>query len=387
MTLRIKRVHTLTELDDLESTWKDLERIDGGPSIFQSWLWNRTWCDHVLPTLKHSRLDVRIVEDGIGRILAILPFFEQALIGGLVRLIQFLGHRLSFHNDILLANPKSAELAGEVATVLLSSLGPRTVIHLRHLNGESMFTKQLVEKQLAEPQCARLWLEANPAIRDQRERLSRTGRKNLRRRENILRRDFEIEFHVRTGRDFSKAFDELISLHHLRFASTKRKSLLIGPNLRFLKAVTSRLSHKGIFEVVQFKANGRTIAAALRTIDRDRYFAIQSGFNPKFARFSPMRRLTAETIRRGFDDLGCKIYDFGPGYDAHKYEWSPVVGRNYFCCRGGAGSLGKLAAVLYRNGFRRHLPSIPPAGKYGDTNKHHIESYTNEPRNPSKERY
>ncbi len=74
-TIRIQRIQTLQALDAMEDIWTDLEHREGGPSIFQSWLWNRTWCEHVLSSRPQAHLDVRVVEDGAGRVLAILPLF------------------------------------------------------------------------------------------------------------------------------------------------------------------------------------------------------------------------------------------------------------------------------------------------------------------------
>lgn len=355
--MRIRHIRTLDELDAIEKHWRDLECIDGGPSLFQSWTWNRIWCDQVLSTRKRARLDVRVIEDGAGRILAILPFFEEDLAGPLVRVMQFLGHRMSEYNDVLLADPRSSELAEQVVQALPSGLGPRTVLHLRHLNGQSEFTKQLVTQRLAEPQCAYLWLQADPMITDQGMRLGRSKRKTFRWAMNYLHRHFEAEFQVQAGEDFLPAFDELVDLHHRRFSSKGRSTSLVGSTLAFWRIATSTLCNTGIFEIVQLRAGGRTIAAALLAHDKQHYFLLNIGFDPEFGRFSPMRLLLTETMRRGFEDLGCEIYDLGAGYGQYKFDWSPIVGTNYMCCRGGTGPYAKLMATLYGIAFRRRIAS------------------------------
>ena len=95
------------------------------------------------------------------------------------------------------------------------------------------------------------------------------------------------------------------------------------------------------------------IASALMIRDRCRYFCIQTGFNPDFGRFSPMRLLITETIRRGFEDLHCHTYDLGPGYEAYKFAWRPAVGNNYCCSYGGPGLPGKLLGAMHGYLFRR----------------------------------
>jgi hypothetical protein len=73
---------------------------------------------------------------------------------------------MSCHNDILLADPGNPELAEQVAVSLVEDLGYRTVLHLRHLRSESLFTKQLIAAQLADPQCPLLRLRFDPTLRE-----------------------------------------------------------------------------------------------------------------------------------------------------------------------------------------------------------------------------
>lgn len=351
-TTRIKSIRTLEELDAIKAIWTDLERLDGGPSIFQSWIWNRTWCDHVLYTRKKARLDVRVVEDGAGRILAILPFFEESLVGPMARITQFLCHQESTYNDILLSDPRSSELANEVIHLLLKDLGPRAVLHLRHLYSESTFTKQLIAMQIVEPQCKTVQLRADPTITDQSKRLGKSNRKHFRSSLNRLRRQFDIKFRVRSGADILSAFDNFIDLHCRRFASIGRVTLLSGPKLAFLRAATAALSITDNFEIIELTVDDKAIASLVMVHDKKRYFSLQGGFDPEFSRFSPILLLDAEAMRRGFEELGCEIYDLGAGYQDYKFNWKPVIGADYFCCHGGTGPYAKTVAALYRVAFR-----------------------------------
>jgi len=140
---------------------------------------------------------------------------------------------------------------------------------------------------------ALVWVQADPSITDQRMRLGRSKRKTLRWAENQLRKRFDSEFRVLSGENFSEAFDEFIDLHQRRFDSISRTTLLVGPNLEFLKAATLKLSHTDNFEIVQLRAGDRTIAATLMVRDKRRYFCVQTGFDPEFSRFSPMLRSRA----------------------------------------------------------------------------------------------
>lgn len=355
--LRMARLRTLAEIDGIADAWQAFAQANDHGSLFQSWTWNRAWCA-IFEDQAGLQLDVRVIEDEAGRLQAILPFFLSRPAGPLLRVVEFLGHRMSQHNDALLASPGSAELADAVVEVMRRDLGPSTILHLRHLAQDSSFTRRLLALRLAEPLCARLHLEADPALKDQSHRLGRSNRKTLRWAKNRMTQELGIDFQVQSGAAFPAAFDELVALHQQRFASVGRSTLLTGRGLTFLKTVTSRLSMEGQFEIVQFRASNRTVAAALTAHDRRCYRLIQTGFDPDLAHFSPMRILLAETMRRAFEDLHCVAYDLGAGYQRYKYDWKPIVGTNYYCCLGGYGAYAKAAAALYRRAFLMRSPRL-----------------------------
>ena len=152
------------------------------------------------------------------------------------------------------------------------------------------------------------------------------------------------------------ALEDLVDLHLRRFASKQQKTQFAGENLRFRKEVMAQFP-SGVFEILELRAGQRIIASTLMAHDGDRYFCIQTGFDPEFSNYSPMRILLTEAIRRGFEDLRCSSFDLGPGYESYKFDWKPTVGTNYFCCIGGRGLYAKTLAELYRIAFRRSLPS------------------------------
>jgi CelD/BcsL family acetyltransferase involved in cellulose biosynthesis len=352
---RVKRLRTFSELDDIENIWREMESGSGASSLFQSWEWNRTWCEHFLGDGKHGRLDTRLIESNSGQPIAILPFYKKSLAGPLIELTQFLGHRMSYHNDILLAEPTNFEFTREVVNSLISDLNCRAIVHLRHLAEESPFTQELVRLGLAEKQCTRLKIEADSANCDPASRFGRSTRKRFRGQVNKLRREHGFSFQVRSADQFGTALETLVDLHNRRFASKQQKTQFSGPNLRFRNDAMARFGND-VFEILELRAGESVIASTLMARDHGRYFCIQTGFDPEFAKYSPMRILLTEAMRRGFEDLDCKNFDLGPGYEKYKYDWNPSLGANYSCCIGGVGPYAKAMAMLYRFAFRRSLP-------------------------------
>ena len=358
VTTRVKYIRTLGELDGIEDIWREIQSRNDHSSLFQSWEWNRTWCEHFLKDGESGRLDTRLIESCDGRALAILPFYRKRFAGPMLELAQFLGHRMSYQNDILLAEPENSEFTSEIAKSMVSDLGYRMILHLRHLDERSPFTQELARMGLAEIQCTRLKVEADPTAHDPSLRFGRSTRKRFRGQVNKLEREYGMSFHVRCGYEFMGAFENLVDLHQQRFASKKQETQFSGENLQFRKDVMARFS-SDIFEILQLHAGENIIASTLMANDNGRYFCIQTGFDPEFANYSPMRILLTEAIRRGFEDLDCKSFDLGPGYEQYKFDWKPSVGMNYTCCIGGPGPYAQSMAALYRFVFRRNVPGPP----------------------------
>lgn len=354
--IRIRKIHSFDELDSLKEDWDKLARRIDGSSFFQSWIWNRTWCDHFLKAPGKDRLGVRVAEDDAGRILAIFPFFEQYIGGRMVCIEQFLCHRLTYHNDVLLLHPQDDNFVREVTDAFLEAIDYRTILSLRHLNERSLFTQYLSKKGSAHPQCTRLQVLSDAAIIDQSTRLGKSTRKRYRRQTNKLHREHDTTFSIHRDDEICTGFRELVELHQRRFSDAGRETVFSGRSLEFWQDIIQRVSGNPSFEVVQLRADGNPIAAGMGLHDGTHYFGIQTGFDPEFKQFSPMRILLVEIMRRAFYDLGCHVYDHGPGYEDYKYEWSPTVSTNYFGCHGGRGPYARMLGRGYRWAFLRSLP-------------------------------
>ena len=113
-------IRNYKDMESIRGLWESWERLPGGPTIFQSWEWNKAWCDHALHPGGACGLEIRLVEDRSGRPLAIVPLFSRRLLGNALRIVEFLGHRFSPHNDILLSEPGNPDLAHHVVSVLLA---------------------------------------------------------------------------------------------------------------------------------------------------------------------------------------------------------------------------------------------------------------------------
>jgi len=352
--LTMKRVSTAAELDVLRDGW-DALATRSGAAVFQSWNWNRRWVSIFLEQGDAGELDVRTIFRG-DDLIAILPFFVQNLAGPVGRVVQFLGHRMSYHNDVLTSPDVTASEFDEIVDLLRSSLGSREIVHLRHLHGEGQLTRRLLAGDLATRQIRRVLLQDDPERPEPEDRLGKSSRRSLKNRRNRLTREHGCQFRIRTGEELGPFFDGFLELHHRRFESIGKDSLLGENEATFLRTVIQEGFGEVVFEGLELVSGDRVVAAALLARDGAFYFNLNFGFDPEFDKYSPMVILIAETIRRGFREHGCTFYDLGPGYEKYKLAWGPIEGANYFACFGGRQPSARLLAAAYKKAFEHALP-------------------------------
>lgn len=359
MSLRLTTITTLDELSDLADEWDSFIGQSDSPTIFQSWLWNSTWCREVLSRDATARLAVKVLQYPSGQVAAILPFYDRLLTGSAIRISQFLSHRMCSYNDILLADPTCAELTDEVVCFLSERYLGAGFLHVRQLVHESGFLKSLLKYGYAEPQCQRVWVEfdGDPAF-EPLQRVSKSRRKQIRRGEKRLKQLGPMTIKVSRGEEISESFDSFVSLHFHRQTRKGVNSVLDDNNTAFLKAALCALGRMGAAEIMELRSGDKTIAALVQVKDRDRYYSLQSGFDTEYADCSPVWILDAAAMRRAFHELDCARYELGAVYNSYKYSWNPQTGTNYFANIGGRGMVGRMLARTYGYLFRSTLPKV-----------------------------
>ncbi len=352
--MHVEVIEGTASIDELKPEWRGIEAHNSSLSVFQSWSWNSSWFHAVTPEISGSGLRCFVALSATGETLAILPCFYRPMLGGMLTITQLLGHRMSFLNDIVSRFPDDDGMAQEIVTGLYAEVGKkrREIVHLRHLNGASAFTRALVATGRAEVQCRRLLIVRDAEGRDPLSRLSRKRRRDLVWRENKIRKSLSAYYHVVEVDDVSDGFDRLSRLHVSRFEELNGSSLLTGGNLHFLRAACIELCRSGVAEIVELRTEEQIIASLVCIIDQDRYYAINGGFDSSFGQFSPMKLLLTHAMRRAFSVHHCAYFELGPDYEQYKQTWQPECINSYTACLGGQGAYSKLAAACYRRAFQ-----------------------------------
>lgn len=354
--LKISKITNLNDLGEIKSLWDSIVKTNN-LSLFQSYDWNYLWCKYVLESNKDSKLNIILVQDGNGDPIAIIPLFSTKPIGPFLKINHFLGHRMSYHNDVLLVESDNKGLINDLIDILIKQMSMNEMLHFRHLSSHSSFTQTLIEKKLAQVQCSRVYVEKDLNNAEPESRLRGGTRKSFRKRKKRLFRDYSCEFVYINGEQFLEGFERLIELHLRRFEHAKSSSLLTGQNLEFLKEALFHFNKQDKTQILELRADGHVIASQLAVYDVNHCFLINCGFDPEFSKYSPLRILLAEIMQDAFINRDCDLVDFGPGYEDYKYDWMPSIDKNYFACVGNESIYGRMMSSAYQYVFKRSLPS------------------------------
>jgi CelD/BcsL family acetyltransferase involved in cellulose biosynthesis len=164
--------------------------------------------------------------------------------------------------------------------------------------------------------------------------LSKNMRYNLRRR---TRQVLELQggseiVYVQNTADLPKAMDDLFSLHTLRRAVRGGETrFTIKARQKFHRSLADTFLSQGRLRLLLLKANSRTIAAIYCFKYESKTFYFQSGFDPRWSKYSVGMVLMGRCIEMAIRD-GCKEFDFLRGNEDYKFQWTSDVRQTLEVC-------------------------------------------------------
>lgn len=121
----------------------------------------------------------------------------------------------------------------------------------------------------------------------------------------------------------------LFRLHTKRWEAEGKSGVLRGVEIRaFHKEAALGFFRKGALRLYKLSFQDRDMAVLYGFVHKGLYYAYLMGFDPDFSPVSPGRLLlykaAEDCISQGMTGI-----DFLRGAEKYKYDWAPVVTRNY----------------------------------------------------------
>ena len=128
-----------------------------------------------------------------------------------------------------------------------------------------------------------------------------------------------------TAPDVGEAVADLERLHRLRWAERGERGVLADPLLQRLVAdAASALDDAGMLRLHRLRLDGQSVAVLLALNGDRRTCCYLSGFDPAFARLSPVTALIGATIEQAARE-GDVAVDFLRGEEPYKLAWGATA--------------------------------------------------------------
>jgi CelD/BcsL family acetyltransferase involved in cellulose biosynthesis len=332
--IHVKECNSFEDLEELEPIWNDLLHKSKDNDIFSTWEWISCWWKHLG---KRRALKVLIAEES-GSIVAIAPLMLSKygfMKFGTLRKIEFIGSPQSDYNNLLCLG--NGDQCIEVFLKHLNEQPDWDCLDLANVREGTLSSRLLRESDAALSQklessvlteCR--YIELPSSLEEFTKSLRRNMRYNLRK---YMRR-FSEEYRValKTHADFGsirEAMDLLFDLHHRRWILKGESGVFADPQVRdFHLDLADKLSENGWLAVSFLMANEEPVATEYSFDYLGKRYGYQSGFDPRFGRYSVQTLLRMRSIEMCIAK-GMKEYDFLRGGQRYKLHWPTKIRRNF----------------------------------------------------------
>lgn len=356
MSTTRRRLPLLEHLDRrgtlaLAPEWDHLVAESASGSPFLSWAWIGGW----LETLgRNADLEVVTARDPLdGRLLGVAPFtvVDKRRLGLGYRSLTMIGNGPAAPDHLDM--PIVAGRADEIAPLLWEAIdrGRRwDVIDLDGVAADGPLARVALRRD-GDDRYSRLipcpYLPLDGGWEGVEERMGSGHRQNIRR----YRRKLDAEASGVTERlvasedDLPETMSRLAEMHQTIRSRHGHRGAFAEPSLvEFHNEVARRMLAAGRLRLWRLEANGKVIAAINCFRFRDTVAFYSTGYDPKWAKYGPGRRIMATAIQGAIDE-GATEFDFLRGHEEYKTAWGAELRHDVRIHRA-AGDRGRLLWTL-----------------------------------------
>jgi CelD/BcsL family acetyltransferase involved in cellulose biosynthesis len=324
---------TVDEIDALRPSYQRLHAASGNRVPFAMHEWHVAWVRHFLnsnPRILDQPF-FNVARNSNGECVGIIPFIiSRRNVGPLkVTAVNLLGadpNLTEIRAPMIM--PGYEHIVAFAAQQQLRKTGAWDWVHWTGLS--AAFSEALAAN------CALKWqepqtdfvLDLAPTWEQFRSGLKRNISESLRHCYNSLKRDnHKFEFRVvESPTEAGPALDRFFELHTMRANVTggaRHPDRFALPLLRnFLHEACRRFAKTGALRIFQLKIDNEIVATRVGFLSGDSLYLYNSGFDPRWARYSVMTTTVAEAIKYAIGH-GIKTVNLSPDREVSKTRWGP----------------------------------------------------------------
>lgn len=305
--------------------WDALERDMQGNHPFLSHAWLRTWWEHF--GAGHA-LRVLLVRS-CGRLVGAAPLMltNTRFYGVRVRVLQAMAGDHSPRFEFLAGHGNAVAVHAALWAALRKCGDAWDVLNVRQLPEDALTLRELeVCAAGAGLRTGRWSGERSPFVRFAGawnryfDSLGYNHRRNVGKGRRRLERQGELR--LETVSDGAAAVDEGIRIEASAWKADAGTAIACDPmRLGFYRAIADRLARQGKLRLYFLRCGDTRIAFSYALVSDGIIYVLKSGYDPKYAKFSPYTVLCAMVLQQGFAS-GLRGYDFLGDAEPWKRAWS-----------------------------------------------------------------
>ena len=304
---------TVDAVPSIEAIWQEWSELaERGDNLFLTPEWLSIWWRHYGDG---KELCLKACRDRTGRLVALLPLYcwHQR-----PRVLRFLGHGPSDELGPVCAPDDRERASACLARALEQAQGD--VLFAEYLPGDSDWSGWLPGSRV-------LGREANPVIEYEYlswdgylQTKSRNLRTQVRKRERVLRSEFDVGFRLSEPDSLATDIDLLFCLHRANW-SERPPTDFVGRDEAFQREFIAAAQTRGWLKLWIMELDGRPVAAGLGYRFAGSEYCYQSGRDPAWDRFSVGFALRVHAMQAALED-GAHKYRFLRGAEPFKYRFA-----------------------------------------------------------------
>jgi len=322
--MKINCISSEEEFLSLKDKWNNLLEKVSNNTIFLTWEWLFSWWKFYNDG---QNLLILIAKDEEQNLIAIAPLMisKKKVSPGLsLKTIQFIGTGKggSDYLDFIIIDGREEEFLNLFFNYLKEHSFIWDLIELSDIR-EDAYTLKIIEmivkkigfrlQKRQKSTCPYISLPKEWELYLQS--LSKKMSKNVTYQTRRLVKNYQTEFEVcRDVNKLEEIIEKFLEQHTRRFQPEPRW-------VNFIKEITNRFFEKGWLKLNCLRINEEIVAVLFNFVYSEKEYYFQSGFNPKWSKFSVGTVLIGFSIKDAISN-GLKEFDFLKGGEKYKYNWT-----------------------------------------------------------------
>lgn len=329
--IRVKRLSGIEELKDIKKEWNELLSVSYANTIFLTWEWVFPWWENFGDA--NSSLFVLIVTAD-DKIIGIAPLtMTKRVFFGFVNIreINFIGVKTvhgEYPDFIISPEWDNSKVMSYIFDYLDNNKSQWDIMRLTDIPEKSANMLSIIK--IAKDKRYRLtrriasicpfivlpdsWITLHASLK-------KSMIKNFKYQKRRLQKQFGATIELYDTQCIDTEIKVFLKLHESRWTSKGLPGAFVNQDKRqFYHSIAKHCSEKNWLGLWFLKINSKPIAALFGFTYCNKFYYLQSGFDPEWSRYSIGQVLLGSVIENSILE-GCSEFDFLMGAEQYKYDW------------------------------------------------------------------